>query len=294
MDGPPTDADMTGLARGIVASVTAHHTLLLASGIAFTGALGIVPALVTVVATYSLIATPTDVEANVSALTDPLPAPARELIVTELQALTVADETSITLGLIIGLAGSVYAVSSVVNAMVMAIRVAHERPSPHTWVQGRLFALRLGVISVVTVAAGLWFIVALPRVVDQFELDTQLDIAIAIGRWPVSILVSSFAISVVYRTVLGPLGGFLGVSAGAFAAAAMWVGSTALLGFAYDNIGRLYSTFTTFGATAALLVWLYLSAVAVVLGAELDHVRARRRPPDIEAGPPLTTPPVQT
>ena len=50
----------------------------------------------------------------------------------------------------------------------------------------------------------------------------------------------------------------------------MWVLSTYGLTLAYDNIDRMDSTFTSLGAVAALLVWLYLSALSVLVGAEID------------------------
>ena len=275
-----TNASATGgglrrTASSVVAAITDHHSLLLASGIAFTAAMGVIPALVTIVATYGLVATPADVEANVANLTDPLPAPAADLIISELQALTAADRTSVTIGLVIGVAASIYAISSVVNAAVMTVRVAHEQPSPHTWVQGRLFALRLSLIAVATTATGLWLIVALPRTLDRVDLTTELGLVIDIIRWPVAFILSNYAVALLYRVVAGQQGAFFGVSLGAFTATAIWILSTAALGLAYDHVDRLQNAFTTFGAVAALLIWFYLSAVAIVIGAEVDHARRR-------------------
>ena len=53
------------------------------------------------------------------------------------------------------------------------------------------------------------------------------------------------------------------------------VASTIGLSFVYDHIDRLDSTFGSLGAVAALMVWLYLSAFAVLVGAEVDGLLHR-------------------
>ena len=115
--------------------ITQHHTLLLASGVAFSSVLGLIPALVGVVSVYGLVAAPEDVESNLKPLTTALPQEAATLIVNQLRNVTEISSPQVTVGLIAGLIGVMWAISNAVNAVVMAIRVAHEIPRPHTWVR---------------------------------------------------------------------------------------------------------------------------------------------------------------
>ncbi|MCB0991396.1 MAG: YihY/virulence factor BrkB family protein [Acidimicrobiales bacterium] len=247
-----------------------HHTMLLASGVAFTSALGLVPTMVVVVAVYGLVAEPSDVEAHVSQLAGALPVNARALIVSELQSVTAIGNAKISIGLALGLLGAAYAVSSVVNSIVIAIRVAHDMDSPHSWLTGRLFALRLSALSVLATAALIWLVVVLPPVLEAWSAGESLHTALSVMRWPVAVIISCVAIALLYRSVVGSLDGVLVISHGAMAGTIMWVLSTYGLTLAYDNIDRMDSTFTSLGAVAALLVWLYLSALSVLVGAEID------------------------
>ncbi|MCP3939678.1 MAG: YihY/virulence factor BrkB family protein [Actinomycetia bacterium] len=247
-----------------------HHTILLASGVAFTTALGLLPSLVVVVAVYGLVASPSDVENHLAGLTDALPENVSELLITELQGVTSISSANITIGLAIGLLGAAYATSSVVNSLVIAIRVAHEQPSPHNWVQGRLFALRLSALGLLSTATMLWLVVVLPPVLRATRLQGSVDAIIDIARWPLVVVTSCGALAVLYRVVADQRGKRLGISAGAVAGTAIWVLSTYGLSLAYDNIDRLQSTFSTLGAVGALLIWLYLSALAALIGAEVD------------------------
>ena len=65
------------------------------------------------------------------------------------------------------------------------------------------------------------------------------------------------------------------MSVGAIMGTVIWVGSTIGLSIVYSYIGQLDSTFGSLGAVAALMVWFYLSAVAVLVGAEIDGLLHR-------------------
>ena len=258
------------LATALVHRMTAHHTLLLAAGVAFLSALSLVPTLVVVVALYGIVASPSDVEANIGGLLEALPDSARDLVVTELELLTATSDSRLTLGLAIGLSAAAWAISTAVNSLVIAIRVAHEIPSPHNWVQGRVFALGLSVLAVLSVVTTIWLTVALPRVLDSTDVGDPVDTVLDVARWPIAIVTSAVAVAVLYRVVTGRWRGRLGISPGTACATVIWVLSTAGLGVVIDAVDRLQSTFSTLGAVAGLLIWFYFSAVAVLIGAELD------------------------
>ncbi len=281
-DQPPTAPKPNPARRGwrffveLVRKITEHHTLLIASGVAFSCVLGLIPALVAVVSVYGLVASPSDVESNLEPLTDALPQDAAELIVNQLRNVTEISSSKVTVGLVIGLVGVAWAVSNAVNAIVMAVRVAHEMESPHTWVQGRIFALKLSLIAVLVTVSSIWLVVALPEVLDRDALGGDLERLLQIGRWPAVILISALSIALLYRAVVGVRSGrYRFISVGAVSGTVIWVASTVGLSIVYNYIGRIDSTFGSLGAVAALMVWLYLSAVAVLVGAEVDGLLHR-------------------
>ena len=260
----------------VIRKITEHHTLLVASGVAFSCTIGLLPALIALVAVYGMVASPTDVESNLGPLIDALPNNGAELLVDQLQNVTASSNAQVTIGLVVGLIGSAWAVSSALNAIVMAVRIAHEMDSPHTWVRGRLFALRLSVIGVVTTAAMIWLVVVLPPVLDNTNVGSLLERAIGIVRWPLVFVISSTALALLYRVIVGHrTGRYHAVSVGAVFGTTMWVMSTYLLGQIYAHVDKVESAFGSLGAVAALMGWLYLSAVSVLVGAEIDGVRHR-------------------
>ncbi|RMH68923.1 MAG: YihY/virulence factor BrkB family protein, partial [Actinomyces sp.] len=251
--------------------VTDHHTMLVASGVAFSCLIGLVPALLAVVAVYGLVASPADVEANLAPLVDALPPEAGQLIVDQLRKLTAVDRTQVTAGLVIGLVGAAWAVSNALNSIVMAIRIAHEIPSPHTWVRGRIFALRLSLIAILATASMIWLVVVLPEVLDRVDAGDELRHLLSIGRWVVVFVLSTLALGVLYKTVLSHDGARRRtVSTGAVVGTSLWVVSTWGLDVVYGRLDSLHSSFGPLAAVFALMAWLYLSALSALLGAEID------------------------
>ncbi|MEM7141940.1 MAG: YihY/virulence factor BrkB family protein [Actinomycetota bacterium] len=263
--------------RTLVRNMTAHHTLLVASGVAFTCVFGLIPAMIAVVSVYGLVAEPSDVESNLRPLVDALPEDAGNLLIEQLENVTTIDGAEITVGLALGLFGVLWAISSATNSMVMAIRIAHEVPSPHNWVQGRIFALKLSVVAVVSVAAMIWFVVVLPPVLEDRDVGGSFELLLSIGRWPLVLVVSTVTLALLYRAVVGHrTGRFHFISWGAIVATVIWVICTIGLGVVYSWFGQLESTFGSLGAVAALMGWLYLTALAALIGAEIDGARFDR------------------
>ena len=263
-------------AAQLVREITEHHTLLIASGVAFSAVLGLIPALVAVVSVYGLVASPGDVESNLAPLTTALPEDAADLITRQLRNVTEISSSQVTIGIVIGLVGVAWAISNALNAVVMAIRVAHEMPSPHNWIQGRIFALKLSLIAVVATASSIWLIVALPDWLDRYRLTSDLERLIQIVRFPAVIVTSALSMATLYRAVVGHrVGKYPMLSVGSITGTAIWVTSTIGLSIVYNYIGQLDSTFGSLGAVAALMVWFYLSAVAVLIGAEVDGLLHR-------------------
>jgi membrane protein len=258
-------------------NVTAHHTMLVASGVAFTCVFGLIPAMIAVVAVYGLVASPADVESHLRPLIEALPKDAGDLLITQLQNVTQVDTAKITIPLALGLIGVLWAISSGLNAMVMAVRIAHEMPSPHNWLQGRIFAMKLSFVAVLATASMIWLVVVVPQVLDRANVGGVYRWALSIGRWPLVIFLSMIALALFYRAVVGHrTGRYHFISVGAIVGTGIWVLSTYGLSVVYGYFGRVESTFGSLGAVAALMAWLYLSALAALIGAEVDGARFHR------------------
>jgi membrane protein len=106
-----------------------------------------------------------------------------------------------------------------------------------------------------------------------------------IAKWPVLILVVALMLSILYHAapnVRHPR--FRWITPGAILAVLVWIGASAVFGLYVAKFGSYNKTYGSLGAIVIFLVWLWLTNVAVLLGAELNAELERGR--QIEAGHP--------
>ncbi|MEC9058808.1 MAG: YihY/virulence factor BrkB family protein [Actinomycetota bacterium] len=260
------------LFRQFTSNVSDHHTLLAAAGVAYFFALALVPAVVAIVSIYGLVAQPHEVADQLEPLTDALPAEAGKLVVTQLRGVTSIGEGRVGISLAIGLFGLLWLVSNAFNSSVMAIRIAHARRSPHNWVQGRIFALKLSLVAMVVTTVVIWSVIALPRTLEAAGLTDGARPWLEVARWPLVLILASMSLGWIYRMVVGPAirtkARVVAVAIGGI----IWIGGTFGMSVAAASADQLQATFGSLGAVAVLLIWLYLSASSMLLAAEAESV----------------------
>lgn len=264
------------LARTYVRNVSEHHTLLAAGGVAFNFAIALVPAVVSLVSLYGLVAEPDEVADQLEPLTSALPDEAASLLVAQLRSVSSISTGEVTVGLVIGIIGLVWLISNAFNSVVIAIRIAHGRKSPHNWVQGRLFAIKLSFFALIVTTVLVWSLIALPRTLDATGLGNSVRNFLELVRWPLVVLFVAASLQWIYRTVVGAAASITARHIAVLIGATIWVVGTVLMAAAATSADRLQATFGTLGAVAVLLAWLYLSASAVLLAAEAEAVLVTR------------------
>jgi membrane protein len=127
----------------------------------------------------------------------------------------------------------------------------------------------LGAIAMVIVA--LAAIVVIPAVLAFVGLSGSSGTLINLGRWPILSAIIILGIGLLYR--FGPSRippSWRWVSVGSVVAAALWVAASALFSWYVANFNSYNETYGSLGAVIAFMVWIWISASIVLLGAELN------------------------
>jgi membrane protein len=135
--------------------------------------------------------------------------------------------------------------------------------------------MTLGVIAFLMLAVGA--VVAFPLVMSTFGLKPFTGTTTWLIRWPVLFVVMVGALAVFYR--LGPSGlktHRAWLTPGAVAAALAWLAGSAALSFYLSNFADYNATYGSLGAAIGLMMWMWLSTIAVLIGAELDEAIERK------------------
>jgi len=262
------------LVRQFASNVSDHHTLLAAAGVAYYFALALVPAVVAIVSVYGLVAEPNEVADQLEPLTSALPSEAGQLVVTQLRGVTSIGDGRVGISLAIGLFGLLWLVSNAFNSSVMAIRIAHARRSPHNWVQGRIFALKLSAVAMAVTTIVIWGVIAFPRTLEAAGFTDGARPWLEAARWPMVLVLASMSLGWIYRMVVGPSVRTRARVVAVGIGGAIWISGTFGMTVAAGSADRLQATFGSLGAVAVLLIWLYLSASSMLLAAEAESVLA--------------------
>jgi membrane protein len=216
------------------------------------------------------------------------PGPAHKILENALHGLT-QSRGGASILFVVGLAGSLWAASGYIGAFIRASNAIYDveegRP---IW---KTIPLRVGItiVMVVLLAVTAIAVVVTGPLADKvgklIGLGGAAVTAWDIAKWPVLVLIVALMFSILYYAspnVRQP--GFRWLTPGGIVAVVAWMIASAGFGIYVANFGSYNKTYGSLGAIVIFLVWLWLTNVAILLGAELNAEIARGR--QIEAGQP--------
>jgi membrane protein len=266
---------MRSAARGLSPRIREHNLTLVAAGVGFYAFLAFVPALVAFISIYGLVANPSDVTRQVQNVASALPKEVQDFLVFQLTSIVNANRAGVSVTLVIAIALALWSASGGVAALITAIHVAHEQDEPKSIVKKRGKALLLTLGAMVFLGVVIFVIAVLPPLLSNVGLGTAGRIVFGVLRWPILAAVMVVGIGLLYRFALKdsprPWLGF--VTPGAILAAVGWLIVSALFGVYTANFSSYSKTYGALATIVVVLLWLWLSALVVLIGAEFDGLR---------------------
>jgi membrane protein len=282
----PTQLPKAGwkdVARRTLQEVKADNVPITAAGVAFYGMLAIVPTMVALVAIYGLVTSPEESTRQVQSLMGALPREAAD----QLKEITGADSSGLGIKLVLSLVGLLWSASSGTTALIRGLGIAYDEPEGRGFVKLRSRALILTVVGVVGAVLVLALTVALPAILDAAGFGSVGRTVALILRWPLLGLLGLVALAALYR--YGPdrdKAKWRWVSPGTILAAILWVIGTGLFAVYANNFSSYNETYGALAGAVVLLLWLYVTALAVLVGAELNSELERQTLQDSTVGEP--------
>ena len=272
--------------KRVKTEVKEDNVPLLAAGVAFYAILAIFPAIIALVTVYGMVADPAQVEAQVAEFAKSLPAGAGQLITEQLKNVTSAGRQSLSIGLAVSLLAVLWSASSGVQGLVKSLNVIYDERETRGFVKLRGLSLLLTLGAIVVAVIALALIAVFPNFVESLGLGQAGELAASIGRWVLLAALMLVALGVVYRLAPDRASPRLRwVSWGAVVALVLWLLGSIGFSWYVDNFGKYNQTYGALAAVIILLLWLFLSAFAVLLGAELDAEAERQTARDTTTGP---------
>jgi membrane protein len=256
-----------------------------AAALTYYGVLAIFPAIIALVSILGLIGH-SATQPLISNLSKVAPGPAQHIFTSAVQNLQHSRGAAGVL-FFVGIAGAIWSASGYVAAFMRASNGIYEIE------EGRPIWMTLPIRVGVTVVLLALLAISAFAVVLTGGLATQVGKLLGVGnsavtvwdiaKWPVLLLVVSFMFSILYwaaPNVKHP--GFRWLSPGGVFAVVVWVAASALFALYVANFSSYNKTYGALAGIVIFLVWLWISNIAVLLGAEFNAEVERGR--QIEAG----------
>jgi len=265
---------------------SADQIPLLGAGVAFFGFLALFPALVALSLVYGLVADPATISDQVASLLAALPPDARALIEDQLQQLASAPPQGLGWGLALTLIVSLWSASGGVGNLVTAVNIAYDEERKRGFVKDKLVALGLTLGAIVFMVLIIVLVAGLPAVLAIVGLEGGWRWLVEAIRWLLVAVLVMGALAVLYRVAPDrepPK--FRWVSIGAAVATVLWLLACVGLSLYVTYFGNYARTYGALAGVVVLLLWLWVTSYAVLLGAEINAEAEEQTAKDSTSGP---------
>jgi membrane protein len=257
--------------------------LATAAGVVFYGLLAIFPAITALVSSYGLFADPSTIGDNLHTMSLMLPEGSFEIVQDQIARVVAKGNTELGATFLFGLALALWSANAGVKAVIDALNVAYEEREKRGFIRLNLVSLAFTSGAILALLLMVTAVVAFPLALDHVGLAPDSQLIVSRARWPLLLAILLVALGLLYR--FGPSRDAAGrfrprfnqswlsqsrLGAGAVAAALLWIGGSALLSWYLSNFGNYNATYGSLGAAIGLMMWMWMSTIIVLYGAELN------------------------
>jgi len=269
-------ARATSMASDLSARIKEHNLTLIAAGVAFYAFLAFVPALVAFISIYGLAADPDEVANQVKDIASALPKEVQDFLVFQLRSIAGANRAGVSFTLVVAIAIALWSASGGMGALITGIHVANGQEQTGGFVAKRGKALGLMLGAIVFLGIVIFVIAALPPVLDKAGFGDASKLVFTTLRWPLLAAVMICGVGLLYKVSLkDDPGGWLGfVTPGAVVATLGWLVVSAGFAFYASHFATYSKTYGALASIVVVLLWLWLTSLLVLVGAEVDGLRA--------------------
>jgi membrane protein len=264
--------------KATVLECVRDDALGLAAQLAFYLILAIFPFILFLVAVVDTFSSPELIRSVFAYLRQVLPAQVFDLIRTYTENTLRNRDTAPGL-LSVGIIGTIWATSGAFSALINALNRAYDvqETRPFWKVKGIAILMTFGLSALV--AAGALLLVAGPSigetVAEVFTLGEEFLFVWNIVRWPAALLFMIATVALLYYFAPDAGQPFRWITPGGLIGVLLWVLASVIFRFYVSNFGSYDATYGSIGAVIVLLLYLYISSLTILFGAELNATLVR-------------------
>jgi len=260
-----------------------------AAALTYYGLLSLFPALIALVSILGLFGDPEQTTQTITDMVTQLgPKSAADTFAGPVESIT-ANRGAAGILFFVGLGLSLWSASGYVGAFMRAANIVYETPEGRPFWKLRPLQLLVTLVMILLLAAVLLGLVLTGPVVSAVAgplgIGSTAQTVFNIAKWPIMLIAVILMFAVLFHAAPNvKLPGFKWVTPGAILALVVWIVVSVAFAFYVANFGSYDKTYGALGGVVILLMWMWLTNVALLLGMELNAERERSR--ELAAGMP--------
>ena len=259
--------------------ITEDRVLSLAAGVVFYGLLALFPALTALVSCYALFSDPATINGHLAMLENVMPGSAYGIVRQQIEHIAAGTTGDLSLAFFVSLAIALWSANAGMKAIIDALNIVYGVKELRSFIRLNVVSLIMTLGAIIGLLLAISAVVVMPIVLSYLPLGGVGGSVVAGLRWPALILLLMIALALLYR--FGPNcehPRWEWFSAGSVFAALAWLVGSLALSWYLGNFANYNATYGSLGAGIGLMMWLWITAIVVLVGAELNsEVAAARR-----------------
>jgi len=269
-----------GLLKRLITEFSEDNLSDWAAALTYYGLMSLFPALIALVSIVGLFANPQATAKTITQIVTQIgPSSGAQTFSGPIKSIT-SNQSAAGILFVVGLATALWSASGYVGAFMRASNVIYETPEGRPIWKLRPVQLLVTLVIVVLAAILLLALILTGPIVDAVAKPIGISSTATtiwdIAKWPVMLAVVITIIALLYYASPNvKLRGFKWVTPGSIVAIVIWLIASALFAFYVANFGSYDKTYGTLGGVVVMLVWLWITNLAILLGQELNAERER-------------------
>jgi membrane protein len=260
--------------------------LALAAGVVFFSLVALFPAIAAGVSFYALFADAGTIGKHLSLAAGVVPAEVLDMLRDEIARIGAKSDGKLTFGFLLGLSIALWSANAGMKAVFDALNIIYDEQERRGLVRLNLISLFFTICAIGAVLLAVSAVVIFPLLLAAFDLSSFDEPVVGYLRWPVMFVLIVVGPAVLYR--YGPSrrpAKWRWISVGSIFAASAWLAVSALFSWYLGNFANYTATYGALGAVVGLMMWMWLSTIVVLIGAELNSEIEHQTSRDSTVGP---------
>ncbi|MGK7391223.1 MAG: YihY/virulence factor BrkB family protein [Candidatus Cyclobacteriaceae bacterium M2_1C_046] len=273
------------IAKRVKDQLPKDHISIVSAGIAFYFFLAIFPTIAAALSIYGLVMEPAQVDQQMAQLTNILPEQAHQMISDILEKQSEKSGSSLGWSLVLSILISLWSANKGTKAVFEGVNIAYDEIDERGFLKQNAITLGFTLGGIIIGFIAIAMVVIFPALVDKIGLPATLETVIQLLRWPILALIVMFALAAVYKVApYRESPKFRWTSWGAITATIFWLAGSLLFSLYVNNFGSYDETYGSFAAVIILMLWFYLTAFIILLGAEINSEMEHQTTRDTTVG----------